>query len=398
MDTPKSPTWSQAPHDAVRDQLLQHCLQSWLSRQLGGRTTSVTYADGFAGPGRYGGGEPGAPLIAYREAQRAVSAWPGKQVNMVFVEERSDRLEILRGELGESGDLGAAVPTTYRQGRGAQALAEALAVPSLPAGPVFALLDGRDGGMTPFGILPRIAADKAGEVILTFTPGRLSRFGTGEIQSDVAARIFGGTHWNGVFRQLGSAKYTYLVTQYRASLALAGFEHVLSVEILGGRGGEVHMIFATNSSVGLKTMKDILWSLGPVADVRYRDPRDPNQEPLEIRGDPADGPLRRQLLMVLRDHPDGMSIKQLREFALAQTVYRGADADRSIRILMEDGFLENTAPGALTQRAVVRLVDPPTAPHAWPRARRRAERGRDGVEHHAPDRQAAQAAQAEQPE
>lgn len=391
MAASKTPTWNQEPHDAVRNRLLQSYLRSWLSRQFGGRATSATYADGFAGPGRYGGGEPGAPLIAYREAQRAISAWPGKRVNMVLVEERSDRLGLLRGELGESGDPDPAVPTTYRQGSGARALE----VPSLPTGPAFVLLDGQDGGMTPFGILPRIAADKASEVILTFTPGHLSRFGTGEIQPDVAARIFGGTHWNGVFRQLGSAKYTYLVTQYRASLALAGFEYVLSVEILDGHGGEVHMIFATNTSVGLKTMKDILWSLGPVADVRYRDPRDPNQELLEIREDPADGPLRRLLLMMLRDHPDGMSIKQLRKFTLAQTVYRGVDADRSIRILMEEGFLENTAPGALTQRAIVRLVDPPTEPHAWPHARRRGERSRDGLEHHTPDRQTAQA---EQPE
>jgi three-Cys-motif partner protein len=369
MATPETPTWNQEPHAAVRNLLLQRYLPFWLARQFGGTATSVIYADGFAGPGRYSGGEPGAPVIAYREARRAAGAWPGRQVDVILVEERSDRLEILRSELGESGDPDPAVTTTYRQGGGTQALAQALDAAAKPTSPVFALLDSPDGRMVPFEILQRIAENKASEVMLTFTPGNLSRVGTGELQPQAVAGIFGGVHWDGVFRQLGSAKYTYLVTQYRASLSLAGFEHVLSIEMVDGRGGEVvHMVFATNTSAGLKTMKDALWTLEGVPDVHYRDPRDPIQELLEIRGDPAEEPLRRQLLMVLRDHPDGMSVKQLREFTLARTVYRGFDADRSIRVLIEEGFVENTAPGRLTQRAIVRLTVPLTDPHAWPQA------------------------------
>jgi three-Cys-motif partner protein len=367
MATPETPTWSQGPPAAARNRLLQRYLPFWLARQFGGTARSVVYADGFAGPGRYSGGEPGAPVIAYREARRAADAWPGKQVDVLLVEERGDRLELLRGELAECGDPDPAVPTTYRRGGGTRALAQALDAAAKPAGPVFALLDSPEGRLVPFDILRRIAENKASEVMLTFTPGNLSRIGTGELQPQTVTEIFGGAHWDGVFRQLGSAKYTYLVTQYRASLSLAGFEHVLSVEMVDRHGGDVvHLVFATNTQAGLKTMKDALWTLEDVPGVQYRDPRDPIQELIEIRGDPPEQPLRRQLLMVLRDHPDGMSVKQLREFTLARTVYRALDADRSIQVLIEEGLAENTAPGRLTQRAIVRLTAPPADPHAWP--------------------------------
>ena len=64
--------------------------------------SQLLFIDGFAGPGRYEGGEDGSPIIALKAAilnRRFQQAPPKCEVQFVFIEEDPDRVEALRGEL-----------------------------------------------------------------------------------------------------------------------------------------------------------------------------------------------------------------------------------------------------------------------------------------------------------
>jgi three-Cys-motif partner protein len=78
-------------------------LAAWLPALLQGRADRVTYAEGFAGPGIYKGGEPNSPIVALRAfpGHRDLLA-AGRTVDMVLVEEDSCRLAELRRQMGRA--------------------------------------------------------------------------------------------------------------------------------------------------------------------------------------------------------------------------------------------------------------------------------------------------------
>ena len=63
VSPPSDTLWSIEPHTAAKHKILCKYLDAWLPilQSFNGR---IIYLDGFAGPGRYIGGEPGSPLVA----------------------------------------------------------------------------------------------------------------------------------------------------------------------------------------------------------------------------------------------------------------------------------------------------------------------------------------------
>ena len=77
-----------APHTAVKHLLLKRYLDRWFPI-LGKYHRRINYIDGFAGPGKYDGGEPGSPLLAIDAAKYHVehgNLAPDVDISFVFVE------------------------------------------------------------------------------------------------------------------------------------------------------------------------------------------------------------------------------------------------------------------------------------------------------------------------
>ena len=64
---PKDTIWPIEPHTSAKHQILRKYLDAWLPI-LGTYNKRIVYVDGFAGPGRYTGGEPGSPIVALEAA------------------------------------------------------------------------------------------------------------------------------------------------------------------------------------------------------------------------------------------------------------------------------------------------------------------------------------------
>jgi three-Cys-motif partner protein len=86
MAVPKETIWEIDLHTQAKHEILRRYLGAWfpiLSRYSG----RIVYIDGFAGPGRYKGGEPGSPLVALDVALTHRKTLDGELI-FLFIDER----------------------------------------------------------------------------------------------------------------------------------------------------------------------------------------------------------------------------------------------------------------------------------------------------------------------
>ena len=113
--------WVYQLHTGAKHQLLEEYAKGWLAI-LGRRMQRLLLVDGFAGRGRYVGGEPGSPLLLVRVANEFVK-WGLEQprpvqvhVEIAFIESDPDNYAILTRELKKNRsrlDENAAGTTSY---------------------------------------------------------------------------------------------------------------------------------------------------------------------------------------------------------------------------------------------------------------------------------------------
>jgi hypothetical protein len=190
----------------------------------------------------------------------------------------------------------------------------------------------------------------------------LARYGTLPRHQAAGDRAFGGEHWHSVFNLPSNQKYAYLVDAYRTSVKNAGFAYILSFELVDEQGHELHLLFGTNSTKGLEKMKDAMWKVDPIRGVRYRDPRDLDQEQLEITPEPGIGPLRRLIHTHLATLGSTFTLGDLQQFALLETVYRPPHATAVVRALIQENVITRLDRGPLSLNSTLRLAPPKPKP------------------------------------
>ncbi|GAA2589578.1 hypothetical protein GCM10010399_19590 [Dactylosporangium fulvum] len=139
----------------------------------------------------------------------------------------------------------------------------------------------------------------------------------------------------------------------RRELQEQGFELTAGVELIEG-ANELLVAFGTRSAKSLEAFKNEMWALDEFAGVQYRDPGDPEGHLMDISLEPSPGALRRELLDVLRAGPK--TVTELKRFALTDTVYRAADAQKVVTALLHTGAVTRTPEtGRLGGDVVIRL-------------------------------------------
>jgi three-Cys-motif partner protein len=368
MPTPADVVWDADPHTLAKHRLLQAYLAAWLPTLLHGGYDRVTYAEGFAGPGIYRGGEPGSPVAALRAflGQRRLLAG-GRTVDMVLAEKDHRRMTELRRQMGraltEAPVAPAGISVEYVCGDHAKVLLPALERIGAMRRPVFAFLDSYGGPDVPLDVARRIGSAPASEVLVTFGTSFFIRFCEVEGHQAEGDRVFGGPQWRQVAKLAPREKKPFLVATYRRSLRQAGFRFVLSFEMLDEQGHDLHLVFGTTHRAGLEKMKDAMWAIDPIGGVRFRDPRDPSQGMLDFTINPDFGPLRRSLLAELSHGPRTLAL--LKEHTLVETVYRPPHARTVVQELLRQGAVQRDPErGHLTDATVIRVAEPTTAGQA----------------------------------
>lgn len=361
MPTPSTVLWDRDPHTGAKHDLWRHYLSAWLPILLP-KFRRVIYAEGFAGPGTYNGGQPGSPKIAIQVVGSHRIQFNGQlKMDLLFVEEHGGRHARLGQELESAiNDIGG-LPhgvTIHPPEKAdcAQALPAMLDRIGAWGSPMLVILDSFGGPDVPFELLIKIATSRAGEAIVTFGPTFLTRFGSVTEHADKGDAAFGDRDWREVVNRPADAKRAFLVEEYRRSMGKAGFSYVLGFEMVDEGGNELWLMFGTNDKLGLEKMKDAMWKVDPAYGIRYRDPHDPDQLSLDITDTPDAAPLRSMLLA----HLNGASatLDQLRDYALTQTVYRPQQVWSAVHELLKKCQVVRNGTGPLKPESILSLVPP----------------------------------------
>ncbi|GAA1819043.1 hypothetical protein HC028_17715 [Planosporangium flavigriseum] len=304
-----------AAHETVKRELLVRLLDSVVSGLHGG----FTYAEGYA-TGRSAGATacPEASAIA---ALRVLGEFADRlrgPVSVVLVGEDGDRLDALREQLARVLAELPAVSVATVAGDCDSALVPALERADALGAPLFAYLDATGARPPGYETVARVGAGHHADVLVAVDPAD---------------------------------------PLYSGELRRAGLTRVAHVELVDDDGYAQILLFATGTDTGLDRFKDELWSVDEFAGVRYRDPRDPDHELLDISLEPHLGPLRRALVDRVAA-TGGCPAGELRDYTRTTTIYRAADALRALTGLVAAGRLSREPErGRLTAKTVIHPSD-----------------------------------------
>jgi three-Cys-motif partner protein len=340
----KNVPWGIEPHMRVKHALYRQYLSKWMPIMINGKWAGdITYAEDFAGPGVYLDGSPGSPVIAIESIVRDPALRTrSKNVRFIFVDEDPRCTDLLKRQLIEAVKpvtldglkrvgMSVAISTDDYQPR----LTHMLADQGAWGKPMLVVLDTFGGGVK-YDFVSRIAKNPSSEVLITFQPQYFSRFASAD-KITHGDEVFGGEQWREVVRHPDDEKTKWIMEAYRRRLQDAGFEFVLTFELVDVRGQSLFLVFGTGHLRGLEKMKEAMWEIDPINGVGYKDPKDPNQQLLDIEIEPNIAPLSRILLSRLQGMREPVRLHELRQYALFDTVYKASQVRPAIERLLERG-------------------------------------------------------------
>lgn len=293
MAVPQETRWAIDDHTRAKHAILRAYLNAWFPI-LGSRYRTVVFVDGFCGPGRYTGGEPGSPLVALDAAEQAKPL--AANVVFLFTDERKDRIEHLRSELSER-KLPATFHIDAEHGRFDEVFSpvlDRLAASGQGLAPTFAFLDPFGFAGLPFTLVAKILANQHCEVFITFMVNAVQRFLTHpeeEVRAEIRSQ-FGTEEAFGIARA-GVDRTERLRALYQRQLRQSA-RFVRSFEIRDTPGHVLYyLFFASNNALGHEKMKEAMWRVDPEGRFSFVDNTDPAQLVL-LSEDPV-APLTRSI-------------------------------------------------------------------------------------------------------
>jgi three-Cys-motif partner protein len=277
--TPEETVWEIEPHTAAKHKILRKYLDAWFPI-LGTHNQRLVYLDGFSGPGRYIGGEPGSPVVALQSALTHRSKLSAELV-FLFIEERADRAGYLDSEIAKlkcpqhftiTVECGSFADKTGTKLDELDRTGSRLA-------PTFALIDPFGFSGIPYTLIKRLLSKGKCEVLITFMVGWINRFLESPNEKIKAHIIetFGTEEAIHVAAGTGD-RVTALKDLYQKQLNKAA-RFVRYFE-LRNRDDRVvyYLFFATNNALGHQKMKEAMWRVDPLGDFTFSDATDPNQK------------------------------------------------------------------------------------------------------------------------
>lgn len=279
MAIPSETIWQIEPHTTAKHKILRKYLDAWFPI-LGAYNKRLVYLDGFSGPGRYTGNEPGSPIVALESALTHRAKLTSELV-FLFIEERMDRAECLDGEIAKlqcpdhfkiTVERGSFADKTGR-------ILDELDSAGNQLAPTFALIDPFGFSGIPYALIQRLLAKGKCEVLITFMVDSINRWLT-HPDENIRAHIvetFGTDEAIEVAKEIGD-RVTALKNLYHRQLNKAA-RFVRYFE-LRDRDDRVvyYLFFASNNSTGHLKMKEAMWKVDPLGAFTFSDSTDPNQQ------------------------------------------------------------------------------------------------------------------------
>lgn len=274
MAAPKTTTWNLEPHTRAKHEILRRYLEAWTPILSLGGSKQLIYVDGFAGPGRYDGGEEGSPLIALKAAL-AYRDRIEANVSFLFIErdvERAKMLQAVVAEVERPTNFRVKVAGGKRFEEGFGELLQFYVERGQPLPPTFAFIDPFGWTGVPFPLVKRILSFPRCEVLVNFMYEEINRFLGHADQEDNSDRLFGCQDWRALKAVQGpSERRAAIHGLYQRQLGTAA-KYVRSFEMRNKNDAtDYFLFFATNNITGLKKMKEAMWKTDEAGAFTFSD-------------------------------------------------------------------------------------------------------------------------------
>lgn len=325
--------WPIEPHTQAKHRILRRYLDAWLPI-MGRFNSRILVLDGFAGPGRYKGGEEGSPLIALRALMEHPHMMKrlksGLEVRFFFIEEDEDRAAALKEEVEkfrQAHPLPSSVHVTIEAEMRFDVflgtILDLLEKEGAQIAPTFAFLDPFGFSGVPMTLIKRLAGSPKREVLISFMFESLNRFAGRQPKiGGTLDDLYGTQKWRVVAGYSDSSRRRDgLIDLYRRQLIGSGFPYVRDFKMLdGGNRTEYFLYFGTKSLKGLSAMKQAMWKVDPAGGRSFSDfiALDP-----QLSLVPATAPLQslRKLLKAHFRGKDWVSPDEIEDFVLKETIF-----------------------------------------------------------------------------
>lgn len=338
MAVPRTVTWSIKEHAKAKHAILRRYLEAWFPI-LNSWNNRIIYLDGFCGPGRYEGGEPGSPLIALEVAKSNRGNLKGEIV-FWFIDEDERRIQNLKDEIGKEN-----WPAHFRikepeKGLFHEKLSEALdelEKDKKVIAPTFAFLDPFGFSGLPFSLVKRLLGYQNCEVLITFMIDSINRFLTQEEVLDSIFELFGTPDARKIADEKNGDRIDKLRRLYQEQLKkVAKAKFVRVFQMFDKNNRPIYdLFFATNHPRGHQRMKEAMWSVDPTGGSRFSDATDPDQLFLL---DPAEkAPKELRSLLLTRFAGKKVDGREVDLYVWDETAYLGRHKTEVLRHLESAG-------------------------------------------------------------
>ena len=352
MAAPKTTNWAMEPHTRAKHDVLMRYLLAWFPILGQSAFPHVAYIDGFAGPGRYSGGEDGSPIIALKAALKYRDRIR-PQLSFLFVEQNQDRADMLDSIVQEM-----EIPRQFDvKIIGGSTFDEELArfLEGQPRDtPTFAFIDPFGWTGIPFSSIRRILTSPHCEVLVTFMYEEINRFAGIPNQADNFDTFFGTTDWRevDVISDPAERNRRFRDLYIRQLQTSAYARHVRSFEMQNTRNvTDYYLFYATNSLLGLKKMKEAMWKVDPTGEFTFSDATNPNQFVLFIK-EPQLDILQSQIVGYFQGKE--ASIQEIEDFVIEKTAFRETHYKKVLKGIEHGGGLEVINPTPDRRRGTYR--------------------------------------------
>jgi three-Cys-motif partner protein len=322
MAKPKETLWDLEEHSKAKHEILRRYLSAWLPimSRFNGRLVLV---DGFAGPGRYSGGEDGSPLVMLKALlEHDYLHKMDCEFIYLFIEEREDRAKRLEAEVSAltvpDNVKWEVIAGNFQEVFGGEI--KELQEAGKQLAPTFAFVDPFGYTDAPMDLTASILEFRKCEVLIYVPLPHINRFLSLPAQEPAMTALFGSDEWKKAVGLEGKERREFLHDLFRDQLLNQGeVQFVRSFEIVTKSGtGGYHLFFGTGHEKGLEAMKTAMWGVDPNEGRRFRDSTGSDQLVLM-----EPNPDLSRLDTAVRGHfaEREFSIDEAERFVLTETAY-----------------------------------------------------------------------------
>ena len=321
--------WESFAHTLAKHRILENYLKAWMpimarqSYRLGISRTELLFVDGFAGPGRYAGGEAGSPILAIESVLEHSYDFP-IPISFLFIEEDNERHASLQNIVAEHKKR---IEASHRinsvrveKGDCEKVLNEVLdnyEKSNRKIGPAFFFLDQTGYSDVSMQLIQRIMSQPLCEIFAYLNWDHMNRFLMDESKWPSLNRTFGGPEWRPALELEFNERSVFILKTYRNALQeKSGSKFVWHFAMCDASDKLLYwLFFCTNNLRGLEEMKKAMWKVDPGGGFRFSDKDNPSQ--LNLFGSYQDEILAQDLGTTL--HGKTLTLAQVKEFVLTKT-------------------------------------------------------------------------------